>query len=72
MLGQFDYSELLLFADVELIDQFMVHFLEFKLEDLYFLFVVAAVGEGGTVEGVLHKWLLNFININSLKYSKVE
>ena len=34
--------EFLFFADVELIDEFVVDFHEFFLKDLYLLFVVAA------------------------------
>lgn len=41
LLELYDF-EFLFFADVELIDEFVVDFHEFFLKDLYLLFVVAA------------------------------
>ena len=40
---EFDDGDLLFFADVELIDEFVMYFHEFFLEDGYFVLVLAAL-----------------------------
>ena len=57
---KFYYFQLLLLADVELVDQFVVDFHQLLLQNLYLLLVVAALVPG-IVLGIYHFYSLNYI-----------
>lgn len=60
LFGQLYYFQLLLFADIKLVYQFVVNFHQLLLQNLYLLFMVAALAPG-IVLPVYHFCSLNYI-----------